>query len=154
LDMFCALKGATDSPRFLSQAQMAVVIQLLPAFDDVPPTNSDRAIIRDRPSGRSPRVVSSSTQHHAGRVPGRVVGRSRDASNQPDSLRLVQVFQPHARRAHRGRELLWIAGRVPGIFRVDDEPEAVQRRRGGERVRPWIITAERNVRVTVRDQDG
>lgn len=41
--MFCALKGATDTPRLRSQAQIAVVIQLLPAFDDVPPTNSVRA---------------------------------------------------------------------------------------------------------------
>ena len=60
--MFCALKGATDSPRCLSHAQMAVVIQLLPAFDDVPPTNSDRAVIRDRRSEPSARVASSSTR--------------------------------------------------------------------------------------------
>ena len=41
--MFCALKGATESPRPLSHAQMAVAIQLLPAFEEVPPTNSERA---------------------------------------------------------------------------------------------------------------
>lgn len=35
--MFCALKGATETPRPRNQAQIAVVIQLLPAFD-VPPT--------------------------------------------------------------------------------------------------------------------
>ena len=35
--MFCALNGATDTPRCRSHAQIAVVIQLLPAFDDVPP---------------------------------------------------------------------------------------------------------------------
>ena len=51
--MFCALNGATDSPRCLSHAQMAVVIQLLPAFEDVPPTNNDRAVIRDRRSSRA-----------------------------------------------------------------------------------------------------
>src|SRR5688500_7808405 len=43
LDMFCALHGATDRPRRRSQAHSAVVIQLLPAFDDVPPTKSPRA---------------------------------------------------------------------------------------------------------------
>ena len=54
--MFCALKGATDSPRRLSHAQMAVVIQLLPAFEDVPPTNrrpqpsSSRASAPDDPN--------------------------------------------------------------------------------------------------------
>jgi hypothetical protein len=48
--MFCALNGATDSPRCLSHAQMAVVIQLLPAFDEVPPTNNDRAVIGRRPA--------------------------------------------------------------------------------------------------------
>ena len=47
-DMFCALNGATDTPRLRSHAQMAVVIQLLPAFDDVPPTNRDRAVIARR----------------------------------------------------------------------------------------------------------
>jgi hypothetical protein len=49
--MFCALNGATDSPRCLSHAQMAVVIQLLPAFDEVPPTNNERAVIGRRPAG-------------------------------------------------------------------------------------------------------
>jgi hypothetical protein len=43
--MFCALNGATATPRPLSQAQMAVAIQLLPAFEDVPPTNNGRAVI-------------------------------------------------------------------------------------------------------------
>ena len=60
--MFCALKGATESPRRLSHAQMAVVIQLLPALDDVPPTNRDRAVIRDRRSEPSARVASSSAR--------------------------------------------------------------------------------------------
>ncbi len=39
--MFCALNGATDTPRDRSQAQTAVVIQLLPALDEVPPMNRD-----------------------------------------------------------------------------------------------------------------
>ncbi|HEX3703619.1 MAG TPA: hypothetical protein VHU82_09820 [Vicinamibacterales bacterium] len=42
--MFCALNGATDTPLSLSQAQMAVAIQLFPAFDEVPPTNNGRAL--------------------------------------------------------------------------------------------------------------
>src|SRR5256885_9797942 len=42
-DMFCALNGATDTPLPRSHAQIAVAIQLLPAFDDVPPMNSGRA---------------------------------------------------------------------------------------------------------------
>ena len=41
--MFCALNGATDTPLRRRCAQMAVAIQLLPAFEDVPPTNSERA---------------------------------------------------------------------------------------------------------------
>ena len=45
-DMFCALNGATRTPRRRSQAQIAVVIQLLPAFDEVPPMKSDRAATR------------------------------------------------------------------------------------------------------------
>src|SRR5215203_1620667 len=63
-DMFCALNGATDTPRLRSHAQIAVVIQLLPALDDVPPTNNDRALIslrapcgdagRDREEGAPP----------------------------------------------------------------------------------------------------
>ena len=40
--MFCALKGATRTPRRRSHAQIAVVIQLLPTWDAVPPTNSER----------------------------------------------------------------------------------------------------------------
>ncbi len=40
--MFCALNGATDTPLRRRWAQMAVAIQLLPAFEDVPPTNSER----------------------------------------------------------------------------------------------------------------
>ena len=44
--MFCALNGATDTPLLRSQAQIAVAIQLLPAFDDVPPTKSGRAFTR------------------------------------------------------------------------------------------------------------
>lgn len=38
--MFCALKGATEIPRRLSEAQMAVTIQLFPELEDVPPTKS------------------------------------------------------------------------------------------------------------------
>jgi hypothetical protein len=38
--MFCALNGATATPRRRSHAQTAVAIQLLPAFDEVPPMNS------------------------------------------------------------------------------------------------------------------
>ena len=41
--MFCALKGATDTPLRRRCAQIAVAIQLLPAFDEVPPMNSGRA---------------------------------------------------------------------------------------------------------------
>ena len=87
--MFCALKGATDRPRFLSQAQMAVAIQLLPAFDDVPPTNSDRALIRDRPSGPSARVVSSCTQHCTARV------------RHPATIGQLAHSSPCCRRYHR-----------------------------------------------------
>src|SRR5258705_8455677 len=45
-DMFCALNGATDTPFPRSHAQIAVVIQLLPALDDVPPTNRSFALMR------------------------------------------------------------------------------------------------------------
>ena len=65
--MFCALNGATDSPRCRSHAQIAVAIQLLPAFDEVPPMKSDRAVIggrrRTERSGRS--SSSTITMHHA-----------------------------------------------------------------------------------------
>ncbi len=43
--MFCALNGATGTPRRRSHAQIAVAIQLLPAFDDVPPMKMGRARI-------------------------------------------------------------------------------------------------------------
>ena len=43
--MFCALNGATRQPRSRSQAQIAVAIQLFPAFDVVPPTKMGRALI-------------------------------------------------------------------------------------------------------------
>ena len=46
--MFCALKGATEMPRPRNQAQIAVVIQLLPAFEDVPPTKSALALAMTR----------------------------------------------------------------------------------------------------------
>ena len=42
--MFCALNGATRMPFLLNQAQIAVVIQLLPALDDVPPTKIGLAV--------------------------------------------------------------------------------------------------------------
>ena len=42
-DIVCALNGATRTPRPRSHAQIAVVIQLLPAFDDVPPMKRGRA---------------------------------------------------------------------------------------------------------------
>src|SRR5687768_10371362 len=73
--MFCALKGATESPRCLSQAQMAVAIQLLPAFDEVPPTNSERAIIRGPRSGPTARAPES----------GRSSSRA-PAANHPDQI--------------------------------------------------------------------
>jgi hypothetical protein len=38
-DMFCALNGATETPRRRSAAQIAVAIQLLPALEEVPPMN-------------------------------------------------------------------------------------------------------------------
>lgn len=41
--MFCALNGATAMPWRCSQAQIAVAIQLFPAFEEVPPTKSGRA---------------------------------------------------------------------------------------------------------------
>ncbi len=44
--MFCALNGATESPRWRSHAQIAVTIQLLPTLEAVPPTKSDRVCIR------------------------------------------------------------------------------------------------------------
>ncbi len=55
--MFCALNGATDTPRRRSQAQIAVTIQLLPAFEDVPPTKSAR-IARERRCHGSVHAVS------------------------------------------------------------------------------------------------
>jgi hypothetical protein len=45
-DMFCALKGATDTPFARSHAQIAVAIQLLPALDEVPPMKRGRAVTR------------------------------------------------------------------------------------------------------------
>ena len=42
--MFCALNGATATPCRRKEAQIAVTIQLLPEFDDVPPTNNARAV--------------------------------------------------------------------------------------------------------------
>src|ERR1044072_5248200 len=60
-DMFCALNGATDTPRRRSHAQIAVAIQLLPALDDVPPMKSGRALMYGRRGARSrARFVSSS----------------------------------------------------------------------------------------------
>src|SRR5258708_38772300 len=44
-DMFCALNGATRTPRLRRCAQIAVAIQLLPACDDVPPTKMGIALI-------------------------------------------------------------------------------------------------------------
>ena len=38
LDMFCALNGATRRPRCFKCRQIAVVIQLFPTCDAVPPT--------------------------------------------------------------------------------------------------------------------
>jgi hypothetical protein len=38
--MFCALNGATRTPSRRSHAQSAIVIQLFPAFDDVPKIES------------------------------------------------------------------------------------------------------------------
>ena len=47
--MFCALNGATAMPRCRSHAQIAVVIQLLPAWDATPPTKMGFAL-----TGRTP----------------------------------------------------------------------------------------------------
>src|SRR3569833_4777656 len=44
IDMFCALNGATRTPLRRSQAQIAVVIQLLPACEEVPPMKIARLI--------------------------------------------------------------------------------------------------------------
>jgi hypothetical protein len=52
---------------------MAVVIQLLPAFEDVPPTNNARAVIGDH------RLTASSSC-------------SRQLSNQPYGVGLVQLL--------------------------------------------------------------
>src|SRR4051812_29645035 len=53
LDMFCALNGTTATPRWRSHAQIAVAIQLLPAFDEVPPTKIAFALMRaPRPETR------------------------------------------------------------------------------------------------------
>ena len=45
--MFCALNGATRTPRRRSHAQTAVAIQLLPTWEAVPPTIR-RFAIKDR----------------------------------------------------------------------------------------------------------
>src|SRR5260221_10926390 len=44
-DMFCALNGATRSPRRSSIRQNAAVNQLFPTCDAVPPMNSGRAML-------------------------------------------------------------------------------------------------------------
>ena len=66
LDMFCALNGATFTPRRCSQRQMPAVSTLLPASEVVPATSSppltvhlplsaDRAAhVRDRPAADAP----------------------------------------------------------------------------------------------------
>src|SRR6266511_2640501 len=54
--MFCALNGATDTPRLRSHAQIAVAIQLLPALDEVPPMKSGRAVIRAPYQAREKRL--------------------------------------------------------------------------------------------------
>src|SRR5689334_3111763 len=43
--MFCALNGATFRPRLRRKRQMAVHIQLFPAWDAVPPTKMALAVI-------------------------------------------------------------------------------------------------------------
>src|SRR5882672_8203011 len=53
-DMFCALNGATDTPFPRSHAQIAVAIQLFPAFDEVPPMNSGRAFTTNQIGGATP----------------------------------------------------------------------------------------------------
>ncbi len=131
--MFCALNGATDTPRRRSHAQMAVAIQLLPAFEDVPPTNSGRAFI----------VTTAE----------RLPAPSRDLPNQPHGVSLVQLRQSDAGRAHRGGELVRITRRSPGLLGVDDEGRAVQRSRRDERVGPRVSGSKRHVGVSVRDQD-
>lgn len=61
--MFCALNGATRSPRRTSRRHSAVAIQLLPALELVPPTKIALAIasIVDergvRPTVRRHRIV-------------------------------------------------------------------------------------------------
>ena len=59
--MFCALNGATATPRRRSHAHSAVAIQLLPAFDDVPPTKIGLARISGKwqTAGRCPRARES-----------------------------------------------------------------------------------------------
>ena len=45
--MFCALKGATRTPCRRSHAHIAVAIQLLPAWEDVPPMKIGRVMRTD-----------------------------------------------------------------------------------------------------------
>src|SRR5438445_1582085 len=59
-DMFCALNGATDTPLPRSHAQIAVAIQLLPEFDEVPPMKSGRAFMYARAFHPGVPVASSS----------------------------------------------------------------------------------------------
>jgi hypothetical protein len=56
----CALNGATGRLLLRSRAQIAVVIQLLPAFDEVPPMNSGRALMSVLARLRCARSVSAS----------------------------------------------------------------------------------------------
>src|SRR5574344_2388015 len=56
-DMFCALNGATRTPWLRSQAHTAVVIQLLPALEDVP--RMERAFIGRRVAGNVPETRRS-----------------------------------------------------------------------------------------------
>ena len=133
--MFCALNGATDTPRRLSHAQMAVVIQLLPAFEDVPPTNSDRAVIVTTAERSCPGAVHAISRISRTAWPGPAppVGRRsrasrRRASSDCPSHRLV-------------------------FLRVDDEGRAVQRSRRDERIGPRVVASERHVGMSVRDQD-
>src|SRR4029078_3708599 len=44
-DMFCALNGATRTPRARSDAQIAVTLQLLAEVEGVAPTKRERAIL-------------------------------------------------------------------------------------------------------------
>ena len=94
--MFCALNGATRIPFLLSQAQIAVVIQLLPALDEVPPTKIGLAVTAAR-------------------------GALGHRSHEIHEPHLVERIECEVRSVHTIGQLACATGRVWAGLRIDDE---------------------------------